>query len=161
MPKNSPAILAALLLALATAASAAPAPEPAPLPASAVPGAPPAAPAAKESDGAVRSVMASTHITFGKLGIGALATDIGPYLDENEVRKDGLHARLSISIAKDPAAHQEVSLVVGQTIMTAGYRIKVEAISPGDRGSVSLRLWAPPQAPKLSKKWPLNLFGKD
>ena len=56
---------------------------------------------------------------------------------------------------------QEVSVVVGQTIVVAGYRIKVEQINPGDRGSAVLRLWAPPQAPKSSKKWPLNLFGKD
>lgn len=139
--------LAALLFLLGTAAHAAP-----------------AVPDAKESDGAVRSVMASTHITFGKLGIGALATEIGPYLDEKEIRQHGLHASLSISVAQDPAAHQEVALVVGQTITVGGYRIKVEHINPGNRGSAVLRLWAPPPEPaKPTKKWPFSWFnfGKD
>ncbi len=147
MHKNNSSILAAVLLALATAASAAPAPA-----------------AGKASDGLVLSVMSSTQLNFGKLGIGALATGIGPYLDEKEVRQEGLHARLSISVAKDPAAHQEVAVAVGQTIMVAGYRIKVEAINPGDRGSAVLRLWAPPPEPaKPAKKWPFTWFnfGRD
>lgn len=144
MVKNNSSSLAALFLALATAAFAAPTPAPAP---------------GKASDGTVLSVMASTQLNFGKLGIGALATEIGPYLDAKEVRQVGLHAKLAITVAKDPAAFQEVDVVVGQTIMAAGYRIKVESIAPGDRGSAVLRLWAPPQAPKSAKKWGLNLFG--
>lgn len=141
--------MAGLLLSLATASSAAPAPTPT------------ASAAGKESDGVVRSVMTSTHISFGKLGIGGLAAEVGAYLDEKEVRREGLHARLAISVAKDPAAYQQVAVVVGQTITVAGYRIKVEAITPGDRGSVSLRLWAPPpEAPKPAKRWPFSLFGK-
>lgn len=148
MRKNSSAVrtLAALLLALATAASAAPASAPV---------------AGKPSDGIVLSVTASTQLHFGKLGIGALATRVGPYLDEKEVRQEGLHARLAITVAKDPSAFSEVSVREGQTIMVAGYRIRVEAISPGDRGNAVLRLWAPPQAPKPAKRWPFNLFGKD
>lgn len=135
----------AALLALATVSFAAPAPAPAP---------------AKPADGVVLSVTASTQLNFGKLGIGALATQVGPYLDEKEVRQQGLHARLAISVAKDPDAFQEVSLVVGQSVVVAGYRIRVEAISPGDRGNAVLRLWAPPEAPKPAKRWPFSLFGK-
>lgn len=147
MQNNYSSCLAAPLLAFATAASAAPAPVPA------------ASTAAKASDGVVRSVMASTYLSFGKLGIGALATEVGAYLDEKGVRQEGLHARLSISVAKDPAARQEVSVVVGQTITVAGYRIEVEHINPGDRGSAVLRLRAPsPEAARPAKKWPFSWF---
>lgn len=147
MQKNNSSILATLLLALATAASADPSPVP-------------AAPAdGKASDGIVRSVMTSTQLNFGKLSVGALATRIGPYLDEKEVRQEGLHARLAVSVENAPDGFRELSVVVGQTITVAGYRIKVEAISPGSRGSASLRLWAPPPEPaKPAKKWPFSWF---
>ncbi|MDO8757617.1 MAG: hypothetical protein Q7J64_06375, partial [Elusimicrobiota bacterium] len=130
----------AAILALATASSAAPAD-------------------GKASDGLVLSVMTSTQLNFGKLSIGALATRVSPYLDEKEVRQEGLHARLAISVEKDPDADREVAVVVGQTITVAGYRIKVEHINPGNRGSAVLRLWAPPpEPPKPAKKWPFSWF---
>lgn len=139
MKKNN--VLAAGLLLLQAGAWAAPAP---------------AAP--KASEGAVLSVMASTQLNFGKLSIGALAMEVGPYLDEKEVRQVGLHAKLAISVEKDPSQYKEADLAVGQTIEVAGYRIKVESIAPGNRGSAALRLWAPPEPPKPAKKWPFSWF---
>lgn len=141
-------ILTAALLLLPSGAWAAPAPD-----------------APKPSDGIVRSVSQSTHITFGKLGIGAMSTGVGPYLDEKEVRRHGLNAGLSLTVERDPSSHRQVSLAVGDTVEIAGYRIKVEHINPGSeggeegegsgkRGSAVLRLWAPPAEPaKPRRKW--------
>jgi len=117
------------------------------------------------SEGTVLSVSQSTMLHFGKLGIGALSTGVGPYLDEKEVRKHGLHAALSLSVEKNPSAHRQVSLAVGDTAEIAGYRIKIEHINTGsrtdedgegggNRGSAVLRLWAPPAEPaKPRRKW--------
>lgn len=125
----------------------------------------PAQDAPKHSDGVVLSVSQSTMLRFGKLGIGALSTGVGPYLDEKEVRRHGLNAALSLSVEKNPSAHRQVSLAVGDTAEIAGYRIKVEHINPGNgggeegegsgkRGSAVLRLWAPPAEPaKPRRKW--------
>lgn len=133
--------LAAALLLLHAGAWAAPAP---------------AAP--KASDGLVMSVMTSTQLNFGRLSIGGLATDDGAYLDEKEVRQVGLHSRLAIAVEKDPSMYREIDLRVGQTVEVAGYRIKVESIAPGGRGSTVLRLWAPPEPVKPAKKWPFSWF---
>lgn len=119
----------------------------------------------KTSDGMVMPISQSTHFSFGKLGIGVLATEVGPYLDEKEVRHDGLHAALAISVEKAPDAYRQVYLAPGDSVEIAGYRIKVEHINTGSRrvedgegggvrGSAVLRLWAPPAEPaKPRRKW--------
>ncbi len=117
----------------------------------------------KASEGTVLPVMTSTQLHYGKLFIGVVSTDDGPYLDLKEVRREGLHTRLAIAVEKEPSQYKEVSLAGGQTVEVAGYRIKVESISPGDRGSAALRLWAPPEPAKPAKKWPFTWFnfGRD
>lgn len=147
MTKNKRLAPAALLLVLASFASAAPS----------------APPVAKASEGTVLSVMASTQLHFGKLGIGALSTDHGTYLDEKRVRKEGNYAQLEFTVQGELDKFRQEKVHEGQTLEVAGYRIKVEAIAPGARGSAVLRLWAPPEPVKPAKKWPFTWFnfGRD
>ncbi len=142
--KRSAGPLAALLLALAAAASAAPS-------------------AGKAAEGTVLSVMASTQLHFGKLAIGALSTEFGSFLDEKRVRREGLYAHLEIAVKGDESQFQQVKAREGQTLEVAGYRIFVEKIAPGARGSAVLRLWAPPEPVKPAKRWPFTWFnfGRD
>jgi hypothetical protein len=102
------------------------------------------------------SVMETTQLNFGKLGIGAGYMGGGPYLDENGVRREGLHASLEIAVEGDPSKFSQPEVREGQTIMVAGYRILVEKIVPAQRGTVILRLWGPP---KPAKHWPFSWFG--
>lgn len=137
--------VAAALLFL-QAGSWASAPEKAPSPAS-----------TSATEGFILSIMSTTQGNFGKLGIGAGYMGGGPYLDEQNVRRNGLHASLSIAVEGEPSLFQQPDVHEGQTLEAAGYRIFVEKIDPGTRGAIVLRLWAPP---KPAKHWPFNWFGR-
>ncbi|MHB8347346.1 MAG: hypothetical protein ACYDHM_09200 [Acidiferrobacterales bacterium] len=93
------------------------------------------------------SIMSSTQGNFGKLSIGAGYLGGGPYLDEKNVRREGLHAGLSITIEGKPSRFQQPDVHEGQTLDVAGYRIFVEKINPGNRGTIVLRLWSPVSRP--------------
>lgn len=115
------------------------------------------------SEGFVMSVMESTQLNLGEISIGAGGIYVGPYLDEKGVRRVGLRADLSISVAGAPSQFQQLKVREGQTLQAAGYRIFVEKLNPGARGSVVLRLWAAPKPPKASKpakRWPYSWFGR-
>jgi hypothetical protein len=86
--------------------------------------------------------MESTQGNFGKLGVGVGYVGGGPYLDEKNTRRNGLHASLSIAIDGQPSQFQEPDVQEGQILEVAGYRIFVEKIVPnGNRGGVVLRIW--------------------
>ena len=112
-------------------------------------------------DGFVLSILSTTQGNFGRLGIGAGYMGGGPYLDEKDVRRVGLHASLAITVQGEPSQFQQPDVREGQTLAVAGYRIFVEKISPGAKGTVVLRLWAPakPDMPaKPAKRWPFSWF---
>jgi len=138
--------LAAALLVLQAAAHAA------------APAGAPAAGGSAES-GLVLSVMSTAQLNFDKLGIGAGYMGGGPYLDEKGARRDGLHASLSIAVQGEPKLFSQPDVREGQALEVAGYRILVEKINPGPRGTVVLRLWSPPKAPPARKNWLLSLLG--
>lgn len=104
--------------------------------------------------------MESAQLNFGKLGIGAGGIGSGPYLDEKEVRRMGLHASLSIAVNGDPSKFSQPDVHEGQTLEVAGYRIIVEKISPdNNRGTVVFRLWGPAKPPAAKKNWLMSLLG--
>ena len=91
------------------------------------------------------SIMESTQGNFGKLSIGAGYMGGGAYLDEKGVRREGLHASLTIAIDGQPSQFQQPDVHEGETLVVAGYRIFIEKIIPangsGDRrGTVVLRI---------------------
>jgi hypothetical protein len=96
--------------------------------------------ATTEGQGMVLSLMSGTQGNFGLLHIGAGYMGGGPFLDEKGVRRDGLHAGLSISVSGAPEQFSQPDVVVGQTIDAAGYRITIVQINPGPPGSVVFRL---------------------
>ncbi len=88
--------------------------------------------------------MQSTQGNFGKLGIGVGDVDDGAYLDQKGVRREGLHASLSIAIEGEPSLFQQPDVHEGQTLMVGEYRILIERIIPdGNRGTVVVRIWGP------------------
>lgn len=101
--------------------------------------------------------MSGTQGVFGKLGIGAGYMGGGPYLDEKGVRRNGVYASLSITVDGDRSQFQQPDVHAGQTLEVAGYRIFVEEINPGDRGTIVLSVWAPK---KPVKHWPFSWFGR-
>jgi len=136
------------------------------LPTLAAPAAPVAAPAPAPApdgkdanDGFLATIMSTTQGNFGKLGIGVGYIGGGPYLDEKGARRDGLHAGLSISVQGQPKLFQQPDVREGQTLVVADYRIVVVKLlaAPGSKGTVVLRLWAPPK-PKADAGW-LGRFG--
>lgn len=125
--------------------------------------APQKAPAANPpdaSEGIVLSIMATTQGNFGKLGIGVMDIDSGPYLDEKRVWRESLYAKLEITVEEDPSQFRQTKVREGQSLEVAGYRIFVEKINPGARGSIVLRLWSPPEPAKPAKRWPFSWFGR-
>lgn len=116
-----------------------------------------AATAAVPAGGTPLSVALATQGNFGKLSIGLRAVENGPYLDAKEVRREGLHAGLSITVAGDSSAFQQPSVIEGQVLEIAGYRLRVEKINPGAKGSVVFLVW---DAPKPARRWPFSLFGR-
>lgn len=92
------------------------------------------------------TIMQSTQGNFGKLGIGVGDTGGGgSYLDENGVRRDGLHASLSIAIEGEPSQFRQPEVYEGQTLKVDGYRILIERILPDatPRGCIVVRVWMP------------------
>ena len=91
------------------------------------------------------SIMESTQGNVGPLGIGVGYVGGGPYLDENGVRRNGLHAGLAISVEDKPSAFQQPEVHEGQTLEVAGYRILIEKIllEFEDRRWVIVRVWGP------------------
>lgn len=89
------------------------------------------------------SIMESTQGNIGVIGIGVGYVGGGPYLDENGVRREGLHASLEISVANRPSAYLQPDVHEGQTVEEAGYRILIERIIPEGRGYVIVRVWGP------------------
>ena len=88
--------------------------------------------------------MEGTQGNFGKLSIGAGYMGGGPYLDEENVRRDGLHASLSITVEGQSSKFQQPDVHEGQILGVAGYRILVEKIVPNaERGTIIVRIWAP------------------
>lgn len=94
----------------------------------------------KKTEGVVVSIMSTSQGNFGKLSIGAGYMGPGLYLDENGVKRDGLHAALSITIEGEPSLFQQPDVHEGQTLDVAGYQIFIEKINPGTRGTIVLRL---------------------
>lgn len=88
-------------------------------------------------------IMQSTQGNFGPLGIGVGYVGGGPYLDENEVRRNGLHASLEISVQDKPSAFQQPDVHEGQTLAAAGYQILIDKIISEGRGSVIVRVRGP------------------
>jgi hypothetical protein len=91
------------------------------------------------------SIMESTQGNFGKLSIGAGYMGGGAYLDDKGVRREGLHASLTITIHGQPSQFQQPDVHEGQTLNVAGYRILVEKIIPENgaddrRGTIVLRI---------------------
>ena len=81
----------------------------------------------------------------------------GSYLDEKGFKGEGLHAGLAITVDDEPKLFQQPDVREGQTLEVAGYRILVLEIDPGARGTITLRLWAPP---KPAKHWPFSWFSR-
>jgi hypothetical protein len=98
----------------------------------------------KVTDGFVMSIMSSTQLNLDKVGIGAGYMGGGPYVDANGIKREGLHASLSIAVYGKPADFQQPDVQEGQTLVVAGYRITVLKIIPGDRGTIVLRIYAAP-----------------
>ena len=87
------------------------------------------------------SIMQGTQLNLPELSIGAGYMGSGPYLDEKGVRRDGLHADLSLAVHGQPSQFQQPDVHEGQTLEVAGYRILIEKINPDDeRGSIVLRI---------------------
>ena len=105
------------------------------------------------ADGFATSIMSGTQLNIGKLSIGAGYMGGGPYFDEKNVRREGLHASLDITIEDDPSKFQQPDVHEGQIVEVAGYRILVEKIIPGNRGNLVLRLWVPPKPADPHKNW--------
>lgn len=102
-----------------------------------------AAPSSGSGDGAnlnAFSVREGTQLNVGKLGIGVGYVGTGPYLDEKNVRRDGLHASLSIAVEGLPALFQQPDVHEGDTVAVAGYSISIVKLIPGPRGSVVMRV---------------------
>ena len=69
---------------------------------------------------------------------------MGPYLDENRVRRYGLYAGLSIAVDDAPSQFRQPDVHEGQTLQAGEYRILVERIFPSEgRGTVVVRVWSP------------------
>lgn len=103
--------------------------------------------------GSVLSIMETAQLNFGKLEIGAGYMGGGPYFDEKHARREGLHAKLEIAVEGQPSQFTHASVREGQTLEVAGYRIFVTKITPGEKGTILLRLWAAPPEPKPAKSW--------
>lgn len=91
------------------------------------------------------SVEQGTQLNFGKLGIGVGSVLRGPYLDEKKIHRQGLYATLEIGVEGEPSQFRQADVHEGQTLEVAGYRILVEKIIATGKGTVILKMWAPPQ----------------
>lgn len=108
-------------------------------------GNPPAAPSTKADPGFEWSIKEGTQFNLGKLHIGAGNMIKGPYIDEKNVRRYGLYANIQIVVDDDPPVFQQPDVHEGQTLVVAGYKILIEAIIPGERGTLVFRVWDPPK----------------
>lgn len=86
------------------------------------------------------SIQTGTQGNFGELHVGVGYTIIGPYIDENGVHRYGQYASLEIAIQGAPALFRQPDVHEGQTVEVGRYRILIERIIPGDRGTVVLRI---------------------
>ena len=109
-------------------------------------GDPPAAASTKADPGFEWSIEEGTQFNFGKLHIGAGYMGGGPYMDEKNVRRNGLHAGIQIAIDDDPSKFRQPDVHEGQILEVAGYKILIETIIPGERGTIVFRVWGPPKA---------------
>ena len=109
-------------------------------------GNPPVAASTKTDPGFEWSIEGGTQFNFGKLSIGAGYMGGGPYLDEKDVRRNGLHAGIDITIEGDPSKFQQPDVREGQILEVAGYKILIEKIIPGQKGTIILRVWGPPKS---------------
>lgn len=100
----------------------------------------PAGPA-KPDAGFEWSIVEGTQFNFGDLSIGAGYMGSGPYLDEKNVRRNGLYASLSFAFYGDDSPSRQSDVHEGQILTVAGYRILIEKIIPGRKGTVVLRVW--------------------
>jgi len=100
---------------------------------------------AKADDGFEWSIVEGTQFNFGDLSIGAGYMGSGPYLDEKDVRRNGLYASLSFADYGDDSPSRQSDVHEGQILTVAGYRILIEKIVPGQKGIVVLKVWAPPK----------------
>lgn len=100
---------------------------------------------AKADDGFEWSVVEGTQFNFGDLSIGAGYMGSGLYLDEKNVRRNGLYASLSFADYGDDTPSQQRDVHEGQTLEFAGYRILIERIVPGQKGLVVFKVWSPPK----------------
>jgi|GEM_PF-2587035 len=118
------------------------------------------APGAKPDEGTVISILSTTQANFGDFSIGAGYMGGGAYLDENDARREGLHASLTFTVHGDASQFSQPDVHEGEILEAGGYRIKIEKINPGERGSVVLRLWSKPKAKpaKANKSWVQRWF---
>lgn len=130
------------------------------LPALAAPAAPVAQPAPapdkSAEEGVAASVNTATQGNFGKLSIGVGYVGSGPYLDEKGAKRSGLHTSLEITVEGEPDKFSQPDVHEGQTLLVDDNRIRIEKLIDrgSGRGTVVLRLWAPPKVPaKASKGW--------
>ena len=124
----------AVVAFLATSSWAAPAPSPIP---------PPSPYASLQGRGLEWSLESSTQGNFGPLGIGVGYVGGGDYLDQSGVRRSGLHASLTMTVAGKPTLFQQPDVHAGQMLTVGRYRILIERILPDvhGRGMIILRVW--------------------
>jgi hypothetical protein len=106
---------------------------------------PPAAALAKADPGFEWSIEEGTQFNFGELSIGAGYMGGGAYLDDKDVKRSGLHASIDITVEGKPELFQQPDVHEGQTLEVGGYKILIEKIIPGQRGTIVLRVWGPPK----------------
>lgn len=130
------------------------------LAASAIPSAPPAVDAEKkDAQGAVLTIATATQDEFGALSISVRHVDAGAFADAAGAQKSGLHADLDVSVEDRKDLFSQPSVTEGQTLMVGDYRLRVEQIDPKARGTVVLRVWAPPKPPAKAKSGWRRFFG--
>ena len=155
--RSSPSARRSLTAGLLLFQAASWAQDPPALAASAIPSSAPAASAPADADpggGLPAYIRSTTQGNFGDLHIGVGYVGGGPYLDEKGVRRNGLHASLSIAVDSKPAVFQQPDVHEGQTLLVGDYRIRVDKIIDGEsgKGAVVLHFWSPPK-PASPKGW--------
>jgi len=87
-------------------------------------------------------IQEGTQLNLGKLGVGLAYTGTDPYLDAADVRREGLHARIAVTVYGKRPLYDEPDVREGESVSLGGYRILIEKIFPGaPRGSVIVRVW--------------------
>lgn len=113
----------------------------------------------KAAQGSLLTIQTATQEEFGAVDVYVRHVDPGAYTDASGAQKAGLHADLDISVEDRKDQSSQPSVAEGETFMVAEYRIRVEQIDPKGRGTVVLRVWAPPKPPAKAKSGWRRFFG--